>query len=125
MIIQLPHGATSIVLRFDAPDAGQVVTLLPAPAVVPRQAAPRRRTMLACGALGMVVAAVGVSFWNGSPRGEAVLNLPRPTAWNREPAGIPPALQAELDRAPAVVPPAAAEAPQAVAQPGRNPFGLE
>ena len=64
---------------------------------------------------------------------EAILNPPRAARWNGEASRVPAALQAELDRTPAVIPPDAG--PPAMAPPvtnpaverpaGTNPFGLE
>ncbi len=138
MIIQLPPGTTSVVLRFDGPGYNGDVTLLPAPALlappVPlRQAGPRRMAVFAYAALGTLAVMAGLSVWNGTPRAEAILNPPRAARWNGEASRVPAALQAELDRTPTVIPPGAA--PPAIAPPvatpaaerpaGTNPFGLE
>ena len=158
MIIQIPRG-TSIVLRFDSPDAadfdhGQTITLLsghePAPAAVastpgglPLPAlGVRRRTMLVCGAVGMLVAGIGVSILQ-SPRAEPAMFQPRPAAWNDRPLErndgplrfegpqqIPERMRAELEHGPTVMPPDAG--PRPAPEPGplagpppRNLFGLE
>ncbi len=74
MIVQLPQGTTSLVLRLDGSGTGaDVVLQLASQADGPALAsgpAPRRRTLLACAALGVVVGAVGLSFWNGPARSE-------------------------------------------------------
>ena len=145
MIVQLPHGATTLVLRLDGSGVGADVTLQIASEsqgqALASYAAPRRRVMLACAALGAVVGAVGLSFWNAPARSEAVLNLPRPAGWNdgavpRQADAMPPELAEQLARAPSVIPPpGAAIAPDMTAHPvpgsapasalGKNPFGLE
>lgn len=145
MIVQLPYGATTLVLRLDGSGAGADVTLQVASeaqgSALASHAAPRRRVMLACAALGAVVGAVGLSFWNAPARSEAVLNLPRPAAWNdaampRQADAMPAELAEQLARAPSVIPPpGAATAPDMAAHPapgpasasapGKNPFGLE
>ncbi|MGI4946160.1 MAG: hypothetical protein ACRYHQ_37310, partial [Janthinobacterium lividum] len=125
MIIQLPRDTTSIVLRFDGADFDgsdpqQTITLLsgrePAPAAVAstlsRLSLPalgvRRRTMLVCSAVGMLVAGIGVSILQ-SPRAEPALFQPRPTAWNDSPPGVPQQIpervRAELEHGPTVMPP--------------------
>lgn len=145
MIVQLPQGTTSLVLRLDGPGTGADVTLqiaseTPRPAFA-LGAAPRRRTMLACAALGVVTGAVGLSFWNAPAHSEAVLNLPRSAAWNdgavpRQADTMPAQLAEQLARAPSVVPPPGASvAPDMAVRPapgsapalapGKNPFGLE
>ncbi len=138
MIIQLPPGTTSVVLRFDGPGHNGDVTLLPGlallpPPAPPRQAGPRRTAVFACAALGTLAVMAGLSVWNGTPRAEAILNPPRAARWNGDASRVPAALQAELDRTPTVIPPGAA--PPAMAPPaanpaaerpaGTNPFGLE
>ncbi len=140
MIIQLPPGTTSVVLRFDGPGHTGDVTLVPGLALLPpppppslRQAGPRRMAVVACAALGMLAVIAGLSVWNGTPRAEAILNPPRAARWNGEASRVPAALQAELDRTPTVIAPDAA--PPAMAPPaanpaaerpaGMNPFGLE
>ncbi len=138
MIIQLPPGSTSIVLRFDGPGHNGDVTLVPGLALLPpppslRQAGPRRMAVFACVALGTLAVMAGLSVWNGTPRAEAILNPPRVARWNGDASRVPAALQAELDRTPTVIPPDAA--PLAMAPPaanpaaersaGTNPFGLE
>ena len=145
MIVQLPHGTTSLVLRLDGFSTAAEVTLqIASEAQAPALAsgsAPRRRVMLACAALGAVVGAVGLSFWNAPARSEAVLNLPRPAAWNdaavpRQADAMPAELAEQLARAPSVIPPpGAAIVPDTAAHPvpgsapasasGKNPFGLE
>ena len=136
MIIQLPPGTTSVVLRFDGPAHSGDVTLLPAPALLPpppRQAGPRRLAVFACAALGTVAVMGGLSVWNGTPRAEAILNPLRAARWNGEASRVPAALQAELDRTPTVIPPdagppviaAPAANPAAERPAGTNPFGLE
>ncbi len=144
MIIQIPRG-TSIVLRLDGPDAGdsepgETITLLAGSgpglsdkAAPGRLASPargvRRRTMLACGAAGMVVAAVGVTLLNPSPRAEPTLNLPHATAWNDSRPVMPDRVRAELARGPTVIPHDAAPSPPPAGQPAgtpsSNPFGLD
>ncbi len=145
MIVQLPRGTTSLVLRLDGPGTGADVTLqiaseTPGPAFA-SGAAPRRRTMLACAALGVVAGAVGLSFWNAPARSEAVLNMPRQAAWNdgaapRQADAIPAEMAEQLTRPPSVIPPLGASvAPDMTARlapgsapasaPGKNPFGLE
>ncbi len=140
MIIQLPPGTTSVVLRFDGPGHTGDVTLVPGLALLPpppppslRQAEPRRMAVVACAALGTLAVMAGLSVWNGTPRAEAILNPPRAARWNGDASRVPAALQAELDRTPTVIPPDAA--PPAMAPPaanpaakcpaGTNPFGLE
>ncbi len=138
MIIQLPPGTTSVVLRFDGPGYDGDVTLVPGLALLPpppslRQAGPRRMAVFACAALSTLAVVAGLSVWNGTPRAEAILNPPRVARWNGDASRMPAALQAELDRAPIVIPPDAA--PPAMAPPaanpaaersaGTNPFGLE
>ncbi len=138
MIIQLPPGTTSVVLRFDGPGHNGDVTLVPGLALLPppaplRQAVPRRMAVFACAALGTLAVVGGLSVWNGTPRTEAILNPPRVARWNGDASRVPTALQAELDRPPTVIPPDAA--PPAMAPPaanaaaerpaGTNPFGLE
>jgi len=136
MIIQLPPGTTSVVLRFDGPGHDGDVTLVPGLALLPpppppslRQAGPRRMAVLACAALGTLAVMAGLSVWNGTPRAEAILNPPRAARWNGDASRVPAALQAELDRTPTVIPPGAAlpaMAPPAAERPaGTNPFGLE
>lgn len=145
MIVQLPHGTTSLVLRLDGPGMGADVTLQIASETqgptLASAAAPRRRTMLACAALGAVAGAVGLSFWNAPARSEAVLNLPRQAAWNdgavpRQADAMPAELAEQLAHPPSVIPPIATPvAPGAAAGPvagpaptpaaGKNPFGLE
>lgn len=164
MIIQLPRDTTAIVLRFDrsdvdALDPGHTITLLsgsePTRAVettrtietsTPRKPrlpalGARRRTMLACGAAGMLVAGFGVSILQ-APRAEPALFQPRATAWNDSAPGMQPQqlnpqlqppqqqmperMRAELDRSPVVVPPDASPMPaQSQGRPAGNPFGLE
>ena len=138
MIIQLPPGTTSVVLRFDGPGHTGDVTLVPGLALLPpppplRQAGPRRMAVFACAALGTLAVVAGLSVWNGTPRAEAILNPSRAARWNGDASRVPAALQAELDRTPTVIPPGAA--PPAMAPPaakpaaehpaGTNPFGLE
>ncbi len=138
MIIQLPPGTTSVVLRFDGPGHNGDVTLVPGLALLPpppslRQAGPRRMAVFACAALGTLAVMAGLSVWNGTPRAEAILNPPRLARWNGDASRVPAALQAELDRTPTVIPPDAV--PPAMAPPaanpaaerpaGTNPFGLE
>ena len=140
MIIQLPPGTTSVVLRFDGPGYSGDLTLLPAPALLaplpspsPQQAGPRRMAVFACAALGTVAVMGGLSLWNGTPRAEAILNPPRAARWNGDASRVPAALQAELDRTPTVIPPdagspviaAPAANPAAERPAGTNPFGLE
>ncbi len=138
MIIQLPPGTTSVVLRFDGPGHNGDVTLLPGLALLPppaplRQAGPRRMAAFACVALGTLAVVGGLSVWNGTPRAEAILNPPRAARWNGEASRVPAALQAELDRMPTVIPPGAgppamappAASPAAERPAGTNPFGLE
>ncbi len=145
MIVQLPPGTTSLVLRLDGPGTGTDVTLQIASEMqgptLASGAAPRRRTMLACAALGAVVGAVGLSFWNAPARSEAVLNLPRQAAWNdgtvpKQADAMPAELAEQLARPPSVIPPIGTPvAPGAAAGPvaspaptpaaGKNPFGLE
>ena len=145
MIVQLPRGTTSLVLRLDGSSAGADVTLQIASEsqgqALASHAAPRRRVMLACAALGAVVGAVGLSFWNAPARSEAVLNLPRPAAWNdgavpRQADAMPAELAEQLARAPSVIPPPGAAitpdtatrpapGPAPASVPGKNPFGLE
>ena len=145
MIVQLPRGTTSLVLRLDGFSTGaEVILQVASEAQGPTLAsgpAPRRRVMLACAALGAVVGAVGLSFWNAPARREAVLNLPRPAAWNdaampRQADAMPAELAEQLARAPSVIPPPGATiAPDTAAHPvpgsapasapGKNPFGLE
>ena len=136
MIIQLPPGITSVTLRFNGPAHSGDVTLLPAPALLPpppRQAGPRPMAAFVCAALGTLAVMSGLSVWNRTPRVEAILNPPRAARWNGESSQVPAALQAELDRAPTVIPPGAGPpvtvppAPNPAAQrpAGTNPFGLE
>ena len=145
MIVQLPQGTTSLVLRLDGHGTGADVTLLFASQtqhpVFASGAVPRRRTLLACAALGVVAGAVGLSFWNAPARSEAALNLPRQAAWSdvtapRQADTIPAQLAEQLARAPSVIPPPGApgapdtppRSPPASAPgsaPGKNPFGLE
>jgi hypothetical protein len=145
MIVQLPQGTTSLVLRLDGSGTGADVTLRIAsetqgPTLI-SGAAPRRRTMLACAALGAVAGAVGLSFWNAPARSEAVLNLPRQAAWNdgavpRQADAMPAEMAEQLARPPSVIPPIGTPvAPGTAAGPaastaqtpaaGKNPFGLE
>ena len=167
MIIQLPRDTTSIVLRFDrsdvdASDPGHTITLLsgsdPTRAVETTRTVEastarklrlpvlgaRRRTMLACGVAGMLVAGLGVSILQ-APRAEPALFQPRATTWNDSTPGMQPQWQpqsqqpspqqqmpermrAELDRSPTVVPPDAGPTPkqaQSQGRPAGNPFGLE
>jgi len=136
MIIQLPPGTTSVVLRFDGPGHNGDVTLVPGLALLPpplRQAGPRRMAVFACAALVTLAVMAGLSVWNGTPRAEAILNPPHVARWNGDASRVPAALQAELDRTPTVIAPDAA--PPAMAPPaanpaaerpvGTNPFGLE
>ncbi len=145
MIVQLPQGTTSLVLRLDGSGTGADVTLQIASetqrSTLTSGAAPRRRTMLACAALGVVAGAVGLSFWNAPARSEAVLNMPRQAAWNdgavpRQADAMPAELAEQLARPPSVIPPIGTPvAPGAAAGPvaspaptpaaGKNPFGLE
>ena len=145
MIVQLPQGTTSLVLRLDSSGSGtDVVLQLASQAYGPTLAsdpAPRRRTLLACAALGVVVGAVGLSFWNGPARSEAVLNMPHHAAWNdggapRQADAMPAELAEQLARPPSVIPPSGAPAasdmparstPGSMPAPpaGKNPFGLE
>lgn len=149
MIVQLPRGTTSLVLRLDGFSTSADVTLQIASEaqgpVLASHAAPRRRVMLACAALGAVAGAVGLSVWNAPARSEAVLNLPRPAAWSdtampRQVDAMPAELAEQLARAPSVIPPpGAAITPDMAAHPapgpapasasalapGKNPFGLE
>ncbi len=145
MIVQLPQGTTSLVLRLDGSGTGADVTLQIASETqgptLTSDAAPRRRTMLACAALGAVAGAVGLSFWNAPARSEAVLNLPHQAAWNdgavpRQADAMPAEIAEQLARPPSVIPPIATPvAPEAAAGPaanraptpaaGKNPFGLE
>ncbi len=145
MIVQLPQGITSLVLRLDGSGTGADVVLQVAsqeygPALASGPA-PRRRTLLACAALGAVAGAVGLSFWNAPARSEAALNLPHQAAWNdgaqpKQGDAMPAQLAEQLARAPSVVPPPGAlGAPDApprsapasapASAPGKNPFGLE
>jgi hypothetical protein len=144
MIIQLPPGTTSVTLRFDGPGHTGDVTLMPGLAMLPPPAyppqakpGPRRMVAFACAAFGTLAVGAGLSLWNRAPRAEAMLNLPRVARWSGDAPQVPAALQAELDRAPTVIPPsgmvgtsappprptdaAATPAPAA----GANPFGLE
>ncbi len=141
MIVQLPQGTTSLALRLDSSGVGADVTLQIASETpglaLASGAAPRRRTMLACAALGAVAGAVGLSFWNAPARSEAVLNLPHQAAWNdgaapRQANGMPAEMAEQLARPPSVIPPsgtAATAGPAASPAPtpaaGKNPFGLE
>ena len=145
MIVQLPQGTTSLVLRLDSSGtATNVVLHLASQASGPALAsdpAPRRRTLLACAALGVVVGAVGLSFWNGPARSEAVLNMPRQAALSdggapRQAEAMPAELAEQLARPPRVIPPSGAPAasdmaarstPGSMPPPpaGKNPFGLE
>ncbi len=145
MIVQLPQGTTTLVLRLDGPGTGADVTLQIASETqgptLASAAVPRRRTMLACAALGAVVGAVGLSFWNAPARSEAVLNLPHQAAWNdaavpKQADAMPAEMAEQLARPPGVIPPSGAPAasqaaagPAANAAPapatGKNPFGLE
>ncbi len=145
MIVQLPHGTTTLVMRLDGPGTGADVTLQIASEtqgpILTSGAAPRRRTMLACAALGAVAGAVGLSFWNAPARSEAVLNLPHQAAWNdgampRQADAMPAEIAEQLARPPSVIPPIGTPvAPRAAAGPaaspaptpatGKNPFGLE
>ncbi len=145
MIVQLPQGTTSLVLRLDGSGTEANVTLQIASETqgptLTSGAAPRRRTMLACAALGAVAGAVGLSFWNVPARSEAVLNLPHQAAWNdgavpRQADAMPAELAEQLARPPSVIPPIGTPvAPGAAAGPasstaqtpaaGKNPFGLE
>jgi hypothetical protein len=145
MIVQLPQGTTSLVLRLDGSGTGADVTLRIASETqgptLTSGAAPRRRTMLACAALGAVAGAVALSFWNAPARSEAVLNLPHPAAWNdgavpTQADAVPAELAEQLAHAPSVIPPPGAPvAPDMAAHPvpgsapapaaGKNPFGLE
>ena len=144
MIIQLPPGTTSVTLHFDGPGHAGNMTLVPGLAMLPSPAyppqarpGPRRTAAFACAALGTLAVMAGLSIWNRVPRAEATLNLPRVARWSGDAPQVPAALQAELDRAPTVIPPAgvvgtsapwprpvdAAAAP--VPASGANPFGLE
>ena len=146
MIIQLPPGTTSVVLRFDGPGQSGDLTLMPGLAMLPPSACPpqekpepRRTVAFACAALGTLAVMAGLSAWNRAPRAEATLNLPRMARWSGDAPQVPAAVQAELDRAPTVIPPsgmvgtsaspprptdaAATQAPAPAA--GANPFGLE
>ena len=145
MIVQLPQGTTSLVLRLDGSGTGADVTLQIASETqrptLTYGVAPPRRTMLACAALGAVAGAVGLSFWNAPARSEAVLNLPRQAAWNdgamlRQADAMPAEMAEQLARPPSVIPPSGAPvAPEMAARPtpgsapaspaGKNPFGLE
>jgi hypothetical protein len=145
MIVQLPQGTTSLVLRLDGSGTEANVTLQIASETqgptLTSGAAPRRRTMLACAALGAVAGAIGLSFWNVPARSEAVLNLPHQAAWNdgavpRQADAMPAELAEQLARPPSVIPPIGTPvAPGAAAGPasstaqtpaaGKNPFGLE
>ncbi len=145
MIVQLPQGTTSLVLRLDGSGTGADVVLQVAsqaygPALAPGPA-PRRRSLLACAALGAVAGAVGLSFWNAPARSEAALNLPHQAAWNdggvpKQEDAMPAEMAEQLARSPSVIPPAgipvavgavtgraASSAPTLAA--GKNPFGLE
>ena len=140
MIIHLPPGTTSVVLRFDGSGHNGDVTLMPSLVMLPPPASsppakpePRRMVILACAALGTMAVMAGVTAWKSQTREEAVLNLPHVARWSGNTPQVPAALQAELDRVPTVIPPSAA--PSAVAQSGTtpaaeppagaNPFGLE
>ena len=140
MIIHLPPGTTSVVLRFDGSGHNGDVTLMPSLAMLPpppstplAKPEPRRMAVLACTALGMVAVMAGVTAWKSQTRDEAILNLPHVAKWSGNTPQVPAALQAELDRVPTVIPPSAG--PSAIAQPaappgaeppaGANPFGLE
>ena len=140
MIIHLPPGTTSVVLRFDGSGHNGDVTLMPSLAMLPPPASPppakpepRRMVMLACAALGTVAVMAGVTAWKSQTWDEARLNVPHVAMWSGTTPQVPAALQAELDRVPTVIPPSAA--PSAVAQSatppavgpsaGANPFGLE
>lgn len=145
MIVQLPQGTTSLVLRLDSSGTGtDVVLQLASQAYGPTLAsgpAPHRRTLLACAVLGAVAGAVGLSFWNAPARSEMVPKLPQSAAWNdggvpKQEDGIPAQLAEQLARAPSVIPPPGAlGAPDApprsapasapASAPGKNPFGLE
>lgn len=145
MIVQLPRGTTTLVLRLDGPGTGADVTLQIASEtqgpILASGAAPRRRTMLACAAFGAAAGAVGLSFWNAPARSEAVLNLPHQAAWNdgavpKQADAMPAEMAEQLARPPSVIPPSRAPAaPQAAIRPaantasapatGKNPFGLE
>ena len=145
MIVQLPQGTTTLVLRLDGPGTGADVTLQIASETqdptLASGAAPHRRNMLACAALGVVVGAVGLSFWNGPARSEAVLNMPRQAAWSdggapRQADAMPAELAEQLARPPSVIPPSGAPAasdmaarstPGSMPAPpaGKNPFRLE
>ena len=140
MIIHLPPGTTSVVLRFEGSGHTGDVTLMPSlamlpppPSTPPAKPEPRRMAVLACAALGTVAVMAGVTAWKNQTRDEAMLNLPHAARWSGGTPQVPAALQAELDRVPRVIPPSAA--PSAIAQPaatpaaerpdGANPFGLE
>jgi len=145
MIVQLPQGTTSLVLRLDGSGTGADVTLQIASETQRSTLAPpgafRGRTMLACAALGVVAGAVGLSFWNAPARSEAMLNMPRQAAWNdgavpRQADAMPAEMAEQLARPPSVIPPIGTPvAPGAAAGPasstaqtpaaGKNPFGLE
>ncbi len=145
MIVQLPQGTTSLVLRLDGSGTGaDVVLQLASQGYGPALAsgpAPRRRTLLACAALGAVAGAVGLSFWNAPARSEAALNLPHQAAWNDRGCrsrGMPcrPRWRSSWHVAPSVIPPPGAlgtpDAPPRsspasapASAPGKNPFGLE
>ena len=145
MIVQLPQGTTSLVLRLDGSGTGaDVVLQVASPGYGPALASgpvPRRRTLLACAALGVVVGAVGLSFWNGPARSEAVLNMPRQAAWGdggapRQADAMPAEMMEQLARPPSVIPPAGipvasgavagrAASPAPTLAAGKNPFGLE
>ncbi len=145
MIVQLPKGTTSLVLRLDGHGTGadvtlQIATETPRPALA-LAAAPRRRALLACAALGVLAGAVGLSFWNAPARSEATLNLPYQAGWNdtaapRQADAMPARLAEQLAQAPSVIPPPGASgAPDTpprsapgsapASAPGKNPFGLE
>ncbi len=140
MIIHLPPGTTSVVLRFDGPGHNGDVTLMPSlamlpppPSTPPAKPKPRRMAVLACAALSTVAVMAGVAAWKNQTRDEAMLNLPPVARWSGGTPQVPAALQTELDRVPTVIPPSAA--PSAVAQSATtpaaerpddaNPFGLE
>ena len=145
MIVQLPQGTTSVVLRLDGSGTGgDVVLQIASQGYGPALASgpvPRRRTLLACAALGAVAGAVGLSFWNAPARSEAALNLPHQTAWNdgggpKQGDAMPAEMMEQLARPPSVIPPAGipvasgavagrAASPAPTLAAGKNPFGLE